>query len=104
MPDPKVDTAAELEAAKQKLADAEAAHAKAVTDAAENRTSEQLVHDLFAAIVARLGNRPDMEAMLTTLGKRIEPAPAPEEQPLPPPSATPMTPAQFREAEGVTRE
>jgi hypothetical protein len=79
--DEKVDTAADLEAAKKKLADAEAAHTKAVAEAAENRTSEQLLYDLFASIVARLGNRPDMEAMLTTLGKRIEPAPAPEDQP-----------------------
>jgi len=86
--DQKVDTAAEIEAAKQKLADAEAAHTKAVAEAAENRRPEQLVYDLFASIVARLGNRPDMEAMLTTLGKRIEPAPAPEEQPLPPPDLT----------------
>jgi hypothetical protein len=86
MPDPKVDTAADLEAAKQKLADAEAAHAKAVEEAAENRTPEQLVHDLFASIVARLGNRPDMEAMLKAIEKRLEPTPAPEDQQLPKPA------------------
>jgi hypothetical protein len=81
MPDEKVDTAADLEAAKQKLADAEAAHAKAVQEAAENRTPPELMHDLFAAIVNRLGNRPDMEALLTALTKHLVPpkeAPAKE--------------------------
>src|ERR1700688_2793987 len=62
--DPKVDTAADVEAAKQKLADAEAAHKKALIDADENRSPDQLLHDLFEAIVMRLGNRPEMEAMV----------------------------------------
>lgn len=86
MPDPKVDTAADLEAAKQKLADAEAAHAKALVEADENRSPEELVHDLLEAIVMRLGNRPEMRAMVLALEKHIAPTPAPEDQPLPKPA------------------
>ena len=82
--DPKVDTAADVEAAKQKLADAEAAHKKALIDADENRSPDQLLHDLFEAIVMRLGNRPEMEAMVKQIARHLEPTPAPEDQPLKP--------------------
>jgi hypothetical protein len=76
----KIDTAADVEAAKAKLADAEAAHAKAVEEAAENRKPPELIVDLLDAIVMRLGNRPEMRAMVASLKKQIEPTPAPEEQ------------------------
>jgi hypothetical protein len=77
MPDQKVDTAADLEAAKQKLADAEAAHAKSLEESAANKTPEEIFTDLLEAIVMRLGNRPDMRAMLTAL----KPKAAKEEPP-----------------------
>jgi hypothetical protein len=80
MADHTVETAADLEAAKQKLADAEAAHTKALVDADENRSPEQLVHDLLEAIVMRLGNRPEMRHMVMALEKHMEPAPAPEDR------------------------
>jgi len=67
MPDDKVDTAADLEAAKQQLADAETAHAAATAEAAANRTPDELVRVLFESIIMRLGNRPDMRATFEAL-------------------------------------
>lgn len=78
MPDQKVDTAADLEAAKKNLADAEAAHADALAAAEADKRPEAIVTDLLDAIVMRLGNRPEMRAMVTALHKHTEPAePAP---------------------------
>lgn len=78
MPDQKVDTAADLEAAKKNLADAEAAHADALAAAEADKSPEAIVTDLLDAIVMRLGNRPEMRAMVTALHKQTEPAePAP---------------------------
>lgn len=84
MPDPKVDTAAYLEAAKKNLADAQAKHDAAVEEAVANKPLAEIFTDLLEAIVMRLGNRPDMRAMVVALKKQTEPAPAeapPTDQP-----------------------
>lgn len=80
MPDEKVDTAAELEAAKAKLAQAEAAHEAALTEAEANKTPEEIITDLFEAIVMRLGNRPEMRAMVAALKPKAQPEPAPAKE------------------------
>ena len=74
--DEKVDTAAELEAAKQKLADAEKAHAEAVAAASENRSPDELLTDFMDLVTMRLGNRPEMRAIVAQLKKHSAPAPA----------------------------
>jgi hypothetical protein len=67
MPDEKVDTAADLEAAKAQLATAEAAHAAALEESEANKSPEEIFIDLLEAIVMRLGNRPEMRAMVAAL-------------------------------------
>ena len=76
MPDEKVDTAADLEAAKAQLATAEAAHAAALQESEANKSPEEIVTDILDAIVMRLGNRPDMRAMVAALKPK-----APEKEP-----------------------
>jgi hypothetical protein len=77
MPDQKVDTAADLEAAKAKLAEAQAAHDVSVKEKLANKSPAEITTDLLDAIVMRLGNRPDMRAMVAAL----KPKPEKEEPP-----------------------
>jgi hypothetical protein len=76
---PAVDTAADLEAAKKNLEAAQAKHDEAEKKAAGPRKPNVIIMDLFEAIVMRLGNRPEMRALLKELEPHVEP-PAPEEQ------------------------
>lgn len=58
------ETAAALDAAKAALDAAQAKHDAAVTAAAGPRSQDAVAHDLFEAIVMRLGNRPELRALL----------------------------------------
>lgn len=70
MPTPE-DTAAQLEAAKQALADAEAAHAQAKADAPP-RNFEEIVYDFFANLVMRAGHHPELQALLDELKRALK--------------------------------
>lgn len=65
MPTPE-ETAAQLEAARQALADAEAAHAAAKADAPP-RSPDLVIFDFLQAIVMRFGHHPELQALLDEL-------------------------------------
>jgi hypothetical protein len=63
----KEETAAKLAAAKDSLDQAQAAHDQAELESAGPRDPRMIVFDLFAAIVMRLGNRPELELLVQEL-------------------------------------
>jgi hypothetical protein len=88
----KVDTAADLEAAKKKLEAAQAAHDEAEKKAAGPREPETVVTDLLERIVMRLGNRPELRALLTELEQSANLALQYKAEEAEPPAALPDTP------------
>jgi hypothetical protein len=70
MPPTTDETAAQLEAARQQLAAAEAAHTAAIADAPP-RNFEEIVYDFFAQLVMRSGNHPEMQRLLDELKKAL---------------------------------
>lgn len=67
------ETAAALDKAKADLAAAEAAHQDATTAAAGPRKPEVILTDLLDRLVLRLGNRPELRALVTELQKASVP-------------------------------
>jgi hypothetical protein len=80
MADQKVDTAAALETAQKQLEAAQAADDAAKAAAAGPRAPSAIVTDLLTRIVDRLGNRPELAALIKELVAVNEP-PQPEEKP-----------------------
>lgn len=77
MADQKVDTAADLEAAKKNLEAAQSAHDEAERKAAGPRAPVVVLADLLDKIVMRLGNRPELRALVAEFVPKEEPPPAP---------------------------
>jgi hypothetical protein len=76
------ETADQVAKARLALEAAEAEHAAALSIAEDNRDPAAIALDLFEAIVMRLGNRPQLAALLEKLKLRTaQPAPAPAAEP-----------------------
>lgn len=79
-------TVEQLQAAADKAQrDLDAAKLEAAKEAkvkAEPRPPDVVITDLLSLIVMRLGNRKDLQLLLTELKATTEPPPAPEDQPL----------------------
>lgn len=73
MPPTTEETAAALDKARQDLAAAEAAHQDAEKAAAGPRRPEVVLIDLLDKLVLRLGNRPDLRALVTEMQKAAVP-------------------------------
>lgn len=70
------ETADQVAKAKLALEAAEAEHVAALATADDNLSAEELVSALLEEFVMRLGNRPEMRALVNRIHAKLAPPPA----------------------------